>query len=215
MKKGIHFKNKKRLLLTFCLLISLVPIYMQETENVHTIPSSIKKEALAALSYYPELATTPIHFKFKKDINKSIMQAQPTFWSLFKSKKNRRYKIFISKSFQIEGSEFSTEEIPKDVLIGWFGHELGHIMDYRNRSKLNLIWFGIKYSLSDTYIKEAERAADTYAVDKNMDDYIVATKNFILNHSDLSKSYKERIKKYYLSPDEILDMVSERETIEN
>ncbi|MDP5229249.1 MAG: hypothetical protein NWQ38_02560 [Cellulophaga sp.] len=211
MKKIVKNEYKKWLLATFCVFIPIVAIYMQETSTKHIIPKAIKVEALKALSYYPELKHTAIEFKFKNDIKKSIMQAQPTFWSLLKAKKNRSYKIFISESFQIEGRQFSTADIPKNVLIGWLGHELGHVMDYRDRSSLNLIWFGIKYTFSDSYIKEAERAADTYAVEKNMDGYILETKNFILNHTDLSEAYKDRIKKYYLSPDEIVKLVEDRD----
>lgn len=184
---------------------------MLETKSQHIIPTSIQREALMALSHYPELKNTAIEFRFKEQIDKSIMQAQPSFLSLFKSKKNRKYYILISKTFEIEGKKYSTINIPENVMIGWLGHELGHVMDYKERSSLNLIWFGLKYYFSDDAIKEAERAADTYAVHKNMDSYILETKNFILNNTDLSDSYKNRIKKYYLSPDEIMILVEKRD----
>ena len=100
-------------------------------------------------------------------------------------------------------------------MIGWLGHELGHVMDYRNRSSLNLIWFGIKYKLSDNHIKEAEIAADSFAIQKDMENYLLDTKNFILNKTNLSESYKARIKKYYLSPDEIMLLVEERDKAQN
>lgn len=64
-------------------------------------------------------------------------------------------------------------------MIGWIGHELGHVMDYQERSGLNLLVFGIKYLTSNGFIKEAERAADTFAVNHGMSDYILATKDFI------------------------------------
>lgn len=179
------------------------------------IPNAIKKEALIALSHYPELKDTKIEFKFKKKMKKSIMQAQPSFWSLFKSKKKRSYKILMSKTFKIDGQKYETKNIPTNVMVGWLGHELGHIMDYKDRSSLNLIWFGIKYKLSDNHIKEAERAADSYAVQKDMEDYILDTKNFILNKTNLSEKYKARIKKYYLSPDEIMTLVEERDKVDN
>ncbi|MBU2997707.1 hypothetical protein KO500_14755 [Cellulophaga baltica] len=184
---------------------------MKEENTTHIIPNSIKEEALIALSHYPELENTEIEFKFKKNIKKSIMQAQPSFLSLFKRKEKRSYKILISESFEIEGEKFDTKDIPKNVMIGWLGHELGHVMDYRDRSSLNLIWFGVKYLLSDSSIKEAERAADSFAVNKNMDAYILATKNFILNNTSLSEVYKARIKKYYLSPEEIMVIVADRD----
>ena len=175
------------------------------------IPNSISKEILTALSYYPELKDTPIKFKFKKNIKKSTMQAQPTFGSFFRTRKNRRYVILISETFKISDKTFLTKHIPSDILIGWIGHELGHIIDYSNRSKLNLIWFGINYVLSDTHIIEAERAADTYAVQHNMEAYILKTKDFILNNADVEEAYKLRIKKYYLSPEEIMNIIDKRD----
>tara|TARA_R110002050_G_scaffold59259_2_gene132564 strand:- start:11661 stop:12236 length:576 start_codon:yes stop_codon:yes gene_type:complete len=186
-----------------------------QTTAQHIIPDTIKKEALLALSHYPELKETKIEFKFKKNIKKSIMQAQPTFWSLLRSKKHRSYKILMSSTFKIDGEAFQTKDIPTNVMIGWLGHELGHVMDYRNRSSLNLIWFGIKYKLSDNHIKEAEIAADSYAIQKDMENYLLDTKNFILNKTNLSEAYKARIKKYYLSPDEIMLLVEERDKAQN
>jgi hypothetical protein len=44
-----------------------------------------------------------------------------------------------------------------------------------------------------------------------MEDYILQTKEFLLNHAAISLSYKERIKKYYLTPEEIMTLVQERE----
>ncbi|WP_158975293.1 hypothetical protein [Cellulophaga sp. L1A9] len=212
MKKRI--KNKKWQLATFLLLaLATLILYENMIENnpEHIIPDTIRKEAEFALSHYPELKNTRIEFKFKKDIKKSIMQAQPSFLSLLRPKKKRSYYIFISENFEIEGQKFATKDIPENVMIGWLGHELGHVMDYRNRSSLNLIWFGIKYYFLDASIKEAERAADSHAVAKNLDGYILDTKNFILNNTNLSEIYKARIRKYYLSPDEIMILVEERD----
>lgn len=177
----------------------------------HIFPDSIEVEAATALSHYPQLKNTSITFKFKRKIKKSTMLAQPDFWSLFKSRKKRKYKILISEKIVISGKEFRTRDIPKDVMIGWLGHELGHVMDYRNRSSLNLIWFGIKYTFSDNYIKEAERAADTHAVNQGMEKFILVTKDFILNNSEIDDMYKARIVKYYLSPEEIMVLVNERD----
>ena len=148
-----------------------------------TIPESIRDEIQTALSFYPELKETSINFEFKKKIKKSTMQAQPSFGSFFKRKGKRSYNIYISETVNFSGEVFYTKNMPKDVLIGWIGHELGHVMDYRNRSNLNLIWFGLKYVLSDSHIAEAERAADTYAVKSGMEKYI--TKDQIVVVSDI------------------------------
>lgn len=173
------------------------------------VPDEIWRETYVALSHYPELRDTPIEFKFKKKIQKSFMQAQPKLSGLLKNKKNRSYFVMISEHIKIEDEIFDVKNVPSEVLIGWIGHELGHIMDYRERSAANMVWFGIKYLTSKKYIQEAERAADTYAVNHGLGKYIIATKDFILNHTHLADSYKERIKKLYLSQEEIMALIDE------
>ena len=136
------------------------------------------------------------------------MQAQPRFANLFKGKNNRSYYVFMSNKFLIKNEEFSMADVPSEVLLGWLGHELGHIMDYRNKSAMQLVKFGSRYISSEKFVKKAERTADTYAINHGMGHYIFATKDFILNHSHLSDSYKKRKARLYLSPEEIMAMVN-------
>ncbi|MDO7172340.1 hypothetical protein [Mariniflexile sp. AS56] len=177
----------------------------------HTYPESIANEVETALSHYPELANVVIDFKFKNKIKKSTMQAQPNFSSVLCAKSKRTYRILISKSFRIGEMVYDTKNIPSTVLIGWLGHELGHIMDYQHRSGLNLIGFGLGYLFSEKSMKKAERSADTFAVIHGMEKYILATKNFILHEAGFSDIYINRIKRFYLSPEEIMILVKERE----
>lgn len=172
------------------------------------IPSVIKPQVEKALTYYPELKDTHITFKFKKKIKKSTMQAQPMFASFLKSRKNRSYVILISEKFHIEGEAFKVIDVDDDIMIGWIGHELGHVMDYRSRGKFDMLIFGLKYLFSSAHIKEVERAADTFAVEHGMYEYILATKNFILNNTSISPEYKARIKRLYMSPEEIMELVN-------
>lgn len=46
-----------------------------------------------------------------------------------------------------------------------------------------------------------------------MESYILKTKDFILNNADVSEVYKKRIKRYYLSPEEIMVLVEERNNL--
>ncbi|MDP2687709.1 MAG: hypothetical protein Q8O62_10840 [Aequorivita sp.] len=172
------------------------------------IPESIKKEVIEAITFYPELYDTSIEFKFKDNIKKSTMQAQPRFASFFRTKENREYIILISRKIQIEGEEFTMEDIPSDVKVGWIGHELGHVMDYRERTNIGMLIFGLKYLFSPLHIKEVERAADTYAIQHGMGDYILTTKNFILDNAHLSEKYKDRIRNLYISPEEVMELIN-------
>ncbi|WP_300434579.1 hypothetical protein [Christiangramia sp.] len=208
----------KRTVLLF-IFVSILPVChaqqstMKQKDSLKftnkIVPDIIWREAYVALSHYPELKDTPIEIRFKKNIKKSFMQAQPKVSSLLKNRKNRSYFIFINEEFSIEGEKFDVTTVPSDVLIGWIGHELGHIMDYRDRSAAEMLWFGVKYITSKNYIREAERAADTYAVNHGLGQHIIATKDFILNHSKLSENYKDRIQDLYLSQEEIMVLIEE------
>lgn len=173
-----------------------------------TIPKVIRLQVEKALHFYPELKEVPITFKFKKKIRKSTMQAQPRYSSFFKKRKNREYVILISKKFHIEDDTYNILDVADKIMIGWIGHELGHIMDYKRRSAVGMLIFGFKYLFFHKHIQTVERTADTFAVKHGMGEYILATKNFILNHSNISPTYKSRIKRLYLSPEEIMAMVN-------
>lgn len=193
--------------------LSMIPFQNINLEN-KIIPESIEKEVLEALAFFPELYDTPIEFKFKDKIRKSTMQAQPKFSSFFKSKENREYIILISRSIQIDHKDFTIDDIPSDVIVGWIGHELGHLMDYRERTNFGMLIFGAKYLFSFKAIKKIERDADTYAISHGMGDYILKTKDFILENADISEKYKARIRILYISPEEVMEIINENNIVE-
>lgn len=171
------------------------------------IPKIIEESVLIALSHYPELKDTEIDFVFKQDIKKSVMQAQPKASMLFRNKQNRAYQINISAMFKLTHSATPIHQLPANIMIGWIGHELGHIMDYKSRSLFSMLRFGTGYLFSPRYVQKAERVADTFAVNHGLGFYIIETKRFILNQADLPEKYKARIARHYLSPDDIVEQV--------
>jgi hypothetical protein len=175
------------------------------------IPAVIENNVLIALSFYPELTNTPISFVFKRNIKTSVMQAQPVFTTLLRKRKNRRYRINISAHFKLTHSRMPILQIPDDVMIGWIGHELGHILDYESRSNAAMVSFGYRYYFHPSFVKQAEMIADSLAVERGMGNYIVATKRFILNHAELPQRYKDKIARLYLSPDVIVEQVKKLE----
>ena len=175
------------------------------------IPALIEKNVLKALSFYPELENTTIGFIFKTNIKTSVMQAQPVFMTLLRRRKNRRYRINISEYFKLINTQIPIQQIPDDVMIGWIGHELGHILDYEGRSNAGMVSFGYRYYFHSSFVKHAEMVADSLAVERGMGNYIVATKRFILDHAELPQSYKNKIARLYLSPDVIVEQVRKLE----
>ncbi len=59
-----------------------------------------------------------------------------------------------------------------------------------------------------------ERTADTYAIQHGMGDYILKTKNFILDNANLSEKYKQRIRKLYISPEEVMELINKNKVEE-
>lgn len=171
------------------------------------IPEEIKKPVLEALSYFPELDDVDITFVFKDNIRGSVMQAQPKFFSLLvDAKENRKYKINITRMLVFGDLKTPIEEVPYDALVGWIGHELGHIMDYMDRSTTGMMRFGVKYMISDKKVIEAELTADGYAIGCGMGHHIMANKNYILNNENFEDAYKDKIRNLYMSPNQILSI---------
>lgn len=171
------------------------------------IPAVIEKNVLKALSYYPQLQQTQIKFVFKQAIKKSVMQAQPVITTLLNKRSNRKYQINISALFKLSHAAIPIHQIPDSIMVGWIGHELGHIMDYEQRSALSIVGFGISYLFSSKFIMKAERTADSFAVQQGLGHYIIETKRFILNNAEIPQTYKDRISRLYLSPDIIVEQV--------
>ncbi|HEY9117421.1 MAG TPA: hypothetical protein VIN11_06325 [Roseivirga sp.] len=172
-----------------------------------TIPEEIYFPVLKTLSFYPELRDTTIIFRYKKPNGKIIMSAQPVFKTMFRVLAEREYYVNISRNIKLGSDSMRIEELPEDVLIGWLGHELGHLMDYKNRSVASLVWFGLNYWLSKNFVKGAERTADEFAVQHGLGEKILQTKNYILSHAEIPQQYKDKMKRLYLSPEEIMKMV--------
>ena len=180
------------------------------------IPDEIREVTLLALSHYPELLDVKIDFQFQNKIRGSVMQAQPKIGSLlFGNKDSRSYRIKISRYLDLMDERVPIEELPQKVLLGWIGHELGHVKDYLDRSMVNMISFGVRYVLSDKFVTQAEIAADSYSVANGLGEALVATKEFILNHDRLPVSYQDKIRALYMSPGEIITLVDVEEDEES
>jgi len=203
------------------LLVALLTPHLTSQENAiqalsefkknKQIPHVIERHVLTALSHYPELKDTRIRFVFTRRLQRSVMAARPVAGSLLRRKQKRTYSILINPVFKLKHRVDPVRQIPDSVLIGWIGHELGHIMDYERRSTWGVAAFGVSYGLSKKYIRKAERVADTFAINRGMGPYLVATKNFILDHAELPERYKSKIAELYLSPDDIMELVAELE----
>lgn len=175
------------------------------------IPLQIETAAREALDNYPKLNDVNIRFEFKDQIGNNFMQALPEVSTLFKDAKKRTYLVRMTSEMEVDNAVIPVSEIPHEVLVGWFAHELGHVMDYLDRGWADMTWFGIKYWWSEEFKIEAERTADLFAIEHNCADQLICTKKYILNNSSLPAPYLQKIENFYLSPERVLEIVKEVE----
>ncbi|MFT6871881.1 MAG: hypothetical protein ACJAVN_000885 [Roseivirga sp.] len=172
-----------------------------------TIPEELSTAALKALQHYPSLKSKKIVFKYTHKASSSIMKAQPDLTSVLQIGDDRSYIIYVNRTLTLGGETLSIEDLPENVLKGWFGHELGHVMDYEGLSKRGLLKFGFGYLFSKEFVRNAENRADRIAIRHGLGNEIIQTKNFILNQAGLSEKYKQKIRKLYPSPEQIMEII--------
>lgn len=154
---------------------------------------------------YSSLSAHTIYFR-QIDLARSAMRAQPVLnWKFFR-RATREYRIDYSCHQKVAvHTEF--QDLPDEVIRGWIAHEAGHLVDYLNRPWLGMLSFGVNYAFNRPFLREAEKRADHIAVEHGFGREIVATKNYLLNNGALPKKYRRRLRKYYLSPDEIEGLI--------
>ncbi len=158
------------------------------------------------LAEYPELADHPVYLR-KLPMRYSTMRAQPVInWQFFR-RATRHYRIDFSSHLDVT-EHVKVRELPREVVVGWFAHELGHVVDYLDRPWRGMIAFGLGYALWSRYMREAEKRADSIAVDHGFGAEVLATKRYLINHATLPSHYKQRLRKFYLSADELEALIT-------
>jgi len=122
------------------------------------LPIDFEIQALVALSHFPELKNEHIEFRFKQA--KVAHTSSPSFLSIFKQMKNRKYVISISNKTKEGLDSTRLINLSYNAQIGVLGHELAHIVDYQNLNFFGLLKFGLHY------IKEKDIVATENRTDK-------------------------------------------------
>jgi hypothetical protein len=162
---------------------------------------NIKTAFLKALEGYPFLKNFEITVKTSK-IKSATMQAQPKMGLSAMWRGIDKYQIKLSE-FVKDAPGQLLADLPEEILVGWFAHELGHIADYQSRTGWEMIKFGIKYVTNRSFMREAEHSADYVAIANGFHNEIIAAKKYILDNEGLDSEYKKKIQTYYMSIDEV------------
>lgn len=175
-------------------------ISAEELPDNITAPPELWRAIGQTLAYFPELKYTTIQFKYADNMGHTVMQAQPAIQP-FNCKENRGYVVRMRREYKQHSELLAIHELPEAVLMGWLGHELGHIMDYLDRSNFAMLGFGSGYLISEKLMRRAEDRADTYAVKHGLGEYLITTRKFILRSTGMPEQYVQKISRFYHSPE--------------
>ncbi len=172
------------------------------------IPKEFEKEILTSLSHYPELSKTRIKFCYANIF--TSMKAVPTLGFLFQKRENRTYRIVMNKK-QCSGTNIM-QRTSSNALIGVFGHELGHIMDYSRHSNMSLLKLLISYIPKKGRVA-TEKRADKIAIDHQLGKQLLEFNNHILQDACMDPKYIRYKKKFYNSSSSISSLIEDNEKV--
>jgi hypothetical protein len=166
--------------------------------------SSVDEELLypaaIAFSHYPELDSTHIIFKYKS--MKWMMAARPSPNFIFKPRSERDYFIVVNTRERMNADTL-LHIMPFDAKVGIIGHELAHILDYENMTRVELLFFGVKYVVCT---RKIERRTDMTTIEHKLGDQLLEYNEFIKDNDLVTKRYTKRRARNYLSPKTVKKM---------
>lgn len=157
---------------------------------------------LIALSYYPELKNT--HIEFRETKIKTSMNAQPTFGSFFRKKDKWKFVVRINN--QQRDSMVHVAQAPFNALVGVFGHEFYHFMDYKTKKPGHFLGFLFRY-LSKKGKKTVENYTDLGTIERGLGWQCYDFERYVQDESNATQKYKKWKAEIYLSAEEILEIM--------
>lgn len=170
---------------------------LMKTVSNKEVMQAYELEIYMALMHYPELKDTKIVIKSKK-LN-STMVARPKGLNVFRRKGKRKYIIYINNTPSVK---VPVDSVSFNAKIGVIGHELGHVLDYDNKSSLRIIANGFGYS-SKKFRAKFERATDQRTIDHGLGWQCRDWSYYVYHYENTPPKYLEYKKKVYMSWEEI------------
>ena len=174
------------------------------------IPKKVELAALVALSHYPELSKEKIIFKFERI--STTMKAQPKWNFLFKKKENRQYIVYLNSKTD-KSTGLALEDLSFNALVGWIGHELGHLVDFTQKSNWKVIKTG-SYYFSKKKKANYERSIDLITINHGLGYALYEGMQFVYENENMSDDYRENLMDNYLSLQEIISNIEKYETLQ-
>lgn len=173
--------------------------------NNKRVPEKFVHSILAALLKYPDLKST--YIKFRRTPISTTMAARPTIGSIFRLRKNRRYVVAINDTRNRRKAPL-LKNAPFKARVGVIGHELGHIVDYRNKSFITIMGNGAAYIVSKKFKRNLEYKIDSIAIRRGLGEELLSFRHFIENDAKTTRQYRAFKKDIYMSSSEISQIIN-------
>lgn len=158
-----------------------------------------------AKARYSELEYVNINLTFSKR-RFFTMQAVIRLSSIFNKK--RRYSINVNPRRKNILSKLSEEDV-----VGWFGHELAHVVDYETMSRSKLLIFSLRYLFDLKFRFSVERKINAFACNNGFAKELFGVWKKFLTMSGFSKRYQNYIIRNYSPHWGDIRIIAEREGI--
>lgn len=165
------------------------------------IPPEYEEPILTALSHFPELKYTKIHFR-KADKSSTPYGTQPSPNSFLRPASRRKYIITLLEKSEQPEEEVLFKNLPFEAQVAVIAHELVHVIQFSKCSVPELFKIAMLYLLP-FFRKKIERSADIGAIEHGFGNNLYKHAMYIRSIPGYVEQRPE-INKYYLKPEEIL-----------
>ncbi len=177
------------------LLVALNWRATAQTEGTDTLGKMFRE----VLANYPEIKSSSVELVFTEK-KRHMMWARPRIGSFFK--KDMKYLVFVSTDTMYSGF---IDTLSVDAILGWYAHELGHVVDYERKSRLNIFWMGIQYLFSPKGRARMEYRADKIAIEHGYGCELLASVNTSKKH--LPNWKKKQVERFYLKSAQLEELI--------
>jgi hypothetical protein len=196
-------KNLKYIFLIFFSVSFFIKANAQEICYADSNAVKYKSAIEESVKYYSELAGYKICYKVKNI--KTTASCVPVWYTLFRGRKHRTYRICINNNeTKLRGAILT--HATHTAQVGVLGHELGHVVDYSHRNLFGVARLGLGY-IFITGRKKTEKRVDCIAIQHGLGTDLMEFSNYIFNSPNVPETYKKYKRKVYNSPDELKNVI--------
>ena len=174
-------------------------------------PQEYEKQVLIALSYYPEIKNTPIHFRIRA--KRTPLATRSSWAGLLKSMKKRGYVITISDDTEDMLMPLLYQNLPFNAQVGVIGHELGHIVDFSSMNTLKILKHAAR-NISSKYVDHFEFRTDSICIAHGLGYQLLAWSSYVRqtmhknNWDGADNVHKPMMRERYMNPSTIRQKIS-------